>query len=385
MKKILTLLLLLISAWLAFVYFSEPSINRVIYKERESVRIGMQDLLGLEIQFDGVGVNYTIDNYINLSPTLVFDQISLKQGPEALSPLSIEQFSVEVNLWKTLINQKIAISSIVIDGSNLDFSHQEENGFLLNNIPIKQLFVFRKPGGKRPSLEIKNISSRAIDIERIQTKIGLANIIDSRNVNFKTSYAWDEIPRKSDITSGNGVLSINVKDGQINSEERVPGKVLSLFSFSELPKRLVLDFRDVFGEGFPFDRLQADVTFTDNIAYTCNLSISSTTADVIILGATDISKRTYNQMVIVQPLVSDLLPGGAAIVAGPAAAASMFLLTKILRRPLKDAGVAYYSVNGSWDNPEIKQLSENEIDFSLIENCNNFVPDVDQEMQSLTN
>ena len=371
--------------WLGFVYFSEPLINRVISKERESIRSGMQDLLGLEIEFEGVRTNYIIDNYINLRPSLVFDKMSLKQGTEDLSPLLIEQFSVDVDLWKTLINQSIAVISIVVDGSNLDFSHQEKNGFLLNNIPIKQLFVFRKPGGKRPSLEIKNISSRAIDIERIQTKIGLANIIDSSNVNFKTSYAWDEIPRKSDITSGNGVLTIDVKDGKINSEERVPGKVLSLFSFSELPKRLLLDFRDVFGEGFPFDRLQAEVTFTDNIAYTCNLSISSTTADVIILGATDISKRTYNQMVIVQPLVSDLLPGGAAIVAGPAAAASMFLLTKILRRPLKDAGVAYYSVNGSWDNPEIKQLSENEIDFSLIENCNNFLPDVDQEMQSLTN
>ena len=385
MKKILTLFLLLITAWLAFVYFSEPLINRAINKERELIRIGMEDLLGLEIQFDGVRVDYIIDNYINLRPSLVFDQISLKQGQEDPSPLLVKQFIVEVNLWKTFIDQTIAVSSIVVDGSNLDFSHQEDNGFLFNNIPIKQLFVFRKPGGKRPSLEVKNISSRAIDIERIQTKIGLANIIDSSNVNFKTSYAWDEIPRKSDITSGNGVLTINVKDGKINSDERVPGKVLSLFSFSELPKRLVLDFRDVFGEGFPFDRLEADVTFSDNIAYTCNLSISSTTADVIILGATDISERTYNQMVIVQPLVSDLLPGGAAIVAGPAAAASMFLLTKILRRPLKNAGVAYYSVNGSWDNPEIKQLSENEIDFSLIENCNNFLPDVDQEMQSLTN
>lgn len=385
MKKILTLFLLLITAWLAFVYFSEPLINRAINKERELIRIGMEDLLGLEIQFDGVRVDYIIDNYINLRPSLVFDQISLKQGQEDPSPLLVKQFIVEVNLWKTFIDQTIAVSSIVVDGSNLDFSHQEDNGFLFNNIPIKQLFVFRKPGGRRPSLEVKNISSRAIDIERIQTKIGLANIIDSSNVNFKTSYAWDEIPRKSDITSGNGVLTINVKDGKINSDERVPGKVLSLFSFSELPKRLVLDFRDVFGEGFPFDRLEADVTFSDNIAYTCNLSISSTTADVIILGATDISERTYNQMVIVQPLVSDLLPGGAAIVAGPAAAASMFLLTKILRRPLKDAGVAYYSVNGSWDNPEIKQLSENEIDFSLIENCNKFLPDVDQEMQSLTN
>ncbi len=385
MKKILTLFLLLITAWLAFVYFSEPLINRAINKERELIRIGMEDLLGLEIQFDGVRVDYIIDNYINLRPSLVFDQISLKQGQEDPSPLLVKQFIVEVNLWKTFIDQTIAVSSIVVDGSNLDFSHQEDNGFLFNNIPIKQLFVFRKPGGKRPSLEVKNISSRAIDIERIQTKIGLANIIDSSNVNFKTSYAWDEIPRKSDITSGNGVLTINVKDGKINSDERVPGKVLSLFSFSELPKRLVLDFRDVFGEGFPFDRLEADVTFSDNIAYTCNLSISSTTADVIILGATDISERTYNQMVIVQPLVSDLLPGGAAIVAGPAAAASMFLLTKILRRPLKDAGVAYYSVNGSWDNPEIKQLSENEIDFSLIENCNKFLPDINQEMQSLTN
>ena len=385
MKKILTLFLLLITAWLAFVYFSEPLINRAINKERELIRIGMEDLLGLEIQFDGVRVDYIIDNYINLRPSLVFDQISLKQGQEDPSPLLVKQFIVEVNLWKTFIDQTIAVSSIVVDGSNLDFSHQEDNGFLFNNIPIKQLFVFRKPGGRRPSLEVKNISSRAIDIERIQAKIGLANIIDSSNVNFKTSYAWDEIPRKSDITSGNGVLTINVKDGKINSDERVPGKVLSLFSFSELPKRLVLDFRDVFGEGFPFDRLEADVTFSDNIAYTCNLSISSTTADVIILGATDISERTYNQMVIVQPLVSDLLPGGAAIVAGPAAAASMFLLTKILRRPLKNAGVAYYSVNGSWDNPEIKQLSENEIDFSLIENCNKFLPDLDQEMQSLTN
>ena len=157
MKKILTLFLLLITAWLAFVYFSEPLINRAINKERELIRIGMEDLLGLEIQFDGVRVDYIIDNYINLRPSLVFDQISLKQGLEDPSPLLVKQFIVEVNLWKTFLDQTIAVSSIVVDGSNLDFSHQEDNGFLFNNIPIKQLFVFRKPGGKRPSLEVKNI------------------------------------------------------------------------------------------------------------------------------------------------------------------------------------------------------------------------------------
>ena len=64
--------------WLGFVYFSEPLINQVISKERESIRFGMQDLLGLEIEFEGVRTNYIINNYIDLRPTLVFDKMSLK-------------------------------------------------------------------------------------------------------------------------------------------------------------------------------------------------------------------------------------------------------------------------------------------------------------------
>ena len=159
----------------------------------------------------------------------------------------------------------------------------------------------------------------------------------------------------------------------------MPGSVLSLFSFSELPKRLLLDFRDVFAEGFIFDRLEADVVFKDNIAYTCNLSIYSSTADVIILGGTNIRERTYNQIVIVQPAISDLLPGGAAMFGGPAAAASVFLLTKILRRPLKDAGLVYYSVNGSWDKPLIEEVQGDEIELELIDNCSDYLPDVDQK------
>ena len=196
-------------------------------------------------------------------------------------------------------------------------------------------------------------------------------------MNINTNFYWTQIPRKSDITSGNGILNIKVNDGEINTQNRLPGKVLSLFSFSELPKRLLLDFRDIFAEGFVFDRLEADVVFKDNIAYTCNLSIYSTTADVIILGATNIRERTYNQIVVVQPAVSDLLPGSAAILGGPAAAASMFLLTKILRRPLKDAGLAYYSVNGSWDKPLIEEVRGEEIDATLIDNCSDYLPDID--------
>ena len=385
MKKLFLILVIFFGLWLIVLYQTETMVNKLLNQEKDSIKLRIEKQLSMDISFESVRIDYSKEDYVKFRPRLIFTDFSTRMNSDDLSPVDIDQFEVEIDVWNSIINQSVLIKSIVINGSNIDFSHQDDSGFLLNNVPIKQLFFFRKPGLKGPSLELKNITSRAIDIENLQKKIGLANILQGDDVNINTNFYWSKIPRKTDITSGNGVLNIKVKDGEINTQNRVPGKILSLFSFSELPKRLLLDFRDIFAEGFIFDRLEADVVFKDNIAYTCNLSIYSSTADVIILGGTNIRERTYNQIVIVQPAISDLLPGGAAILGGPAAAASVFLLTKILRRPLKDAGLAYYSVNGSWDKPLIEEVQGDEIDLELIDNCSDYLPDVDQKTQSLNN
>ena len=385
MKKLILILVIFFGLWLIFLYQTETMVNKLLNQEKDSIKLRIEKQLSMDISFESVRIDYSKEDYVKFRPRLIFTDFSTRLNTDDLSPVDVDQFEVEIDVWNSIINQSVLIKSIVIDGSDIDFSHQDDSGFLLNNVPIKQLFFFRKPGLKRPSLELKNITSRAIDIENLQKKIGLANILQGDDVNINTNFYWGQIPRKTDITSGNGILNIKVKDGEINTQNRVPGSVLSLFSFSELPKRLLLDFRDVFAEGFIFDRLEADVVFKDNIAYTCNLSIYSSTADVIILGGTNIRERTYNQIVIVQPAISDLLPGGAVMFGGPAAAASVFLLTKILRRPLKDAGLAYYSVNGSWDKPLIEEVKGDEIDLELIDNCSDYLPDVDQKTQSLNN
>ena len=385
MKKLILILVIFFGLWLIVLYQTETMVNKLLNQEKDSIKLRIEKQLSMDISFESVRIDYSKEDYVKFRPRLIFTDFSTRLNTDDLSPVDVDQFEVEIDVWNSIINQSVLIKSIVIDGSDIDFSHQDDSGFLLNNVPIKQLFFFRKPGLKRPSLELKNITSRAIDIENLQKKIGLANILQGDDVNINTNFYWGQIPRKTDITSGNGILNIKVKDGEINTQNRVPGSVLSLFSFSELPKRLLLDFRDVFAEGFIFDRLEADVVFKDNIAYTCNLSIYSSTADVIILGGTNIRERTYNQIVIVQPAISDLLPGGAAMLGGPAAAASVFLLTKILRRPLKDAGLVYYSVNGSWDKPIIEEVQGNEIDLELIDNCSDYLPNVEEKTQSLNN
>ena len=385
MKKLILILVIFFGLWLIVLYQTETMVNKLLNQEKDSIKLRIEKQLSMDISFESVRIDYSKEDYVKFRPRLIFTDFSTRLNTDDLSPVDVDQFEVEIDVWNSIINQSVLIKSIVIDGSDIDFSHQDDSGFLLNNVPIKQLFFFRKPGLKRPSLELKNITSRAIDIENLQKKIGLANILQGDDVKINTNFYWGQIPRKTDITSGNGILNIKVKDGEINTQNRVPGSVLSLFSFSELPKRLLLDFRDVFAEGFIFDRLEADVVFKDNIVYSCNLSIYSSTADVIILGGTNIRERTYNQIVIVQPAISDLLPGGAVMFGGPAAAASVFLLTKILRRPLKDAGLAYYSVNGSWDKPLIEEVQGDEIDLELIDNCSDYLPDVDQKTQSLNN
>ena len=385
MKKLILILVIFFGLWLIVLYQTETMVNKLLNQEKDSIKLRIEKQLSMDISFESVRIDYSKEDYVKFRPRLIFTDFSTRLNTDDLSPVDVDQFEVEIDVWNSIINQSVLIKSIVIDGSDIDFSHQDDSGFLLNNVPIKQLFFFRKPGLKRPSLELKNITSRAIDIENLQKKIGLANILQGDDVNINTNFYWGQIPRKTDITSGNGILNIKVKDGEINTQNRVPGSVLSLFSFSELPKRLLLDFRDVFAEGFIFDRLEADVVFKDNIAYTCNLSIYSSTADVIILGGTNIRERTYNQIVIVQPAISDLLPGGAVMFGGPAAAASVFLLTKILRRPLKDAGLAYYSVNGSWDKPLIEEVKGDEIDLELIDNCSDYLPNVEEKTQSLNN
>ena len=51
----------------------------------------------------------------------------------------------------------------------------------------------------------------------------------------------------------------------------------------------------------------------DRTAFTCNLSLNTKTVDVLIIGASDLEQRTYDQTMIVDPEVSDILTGGAAV------------------------------------------------------------------------
>ena len=350
----------------------ENQLNEMVIENKSEIVKALENRLSLNFEYENLIVSYEKHSINDLKIQFSFRDVQMAQVNDPL-PVDIDRLNIEIDLMRSILNQLPAITAIIINGSDIQFSHNNESGYMINNIPITQFRLPKREGFKRPSLELKSISSKAIDIEHLQSTVGLSDVIESNDASFELNLKWDEVPRKQEVLFAEGKIELLIMDGVINTRESVPGKALSIFSFSQLPKRFLLNFDDVLDEGLVFDYIKGELLLKDRTALTCNLSLNTKTVDVLIVGTSDLQQRTYDQMMIVDPDVSDILTGGAAVLAGPAAAASMFLLSRILSRPDEDT-LSYFDVSGEWKNPQIASIERDEIDVSLIENCEQFLP-----------
>jgi uncharacterized protein YhdP len=131
---------------------------------------------------------------------------------------------------------------------------------------------------------------------------------------------------------------------------------LGVLSLQSLPRRLLLDFRDVFAEGFAFDFVRGDVTIAQGIARTNNLQMKGVTAAVLMEGSTDIAKETQGIKVVVVPEIN---AGSASLIAttiNPIVGLSTFLAQLILRRPLIEASTQELYIDGTWLEPRVTKV-----------------------------
>lgn len=350
----------------------ENQLNQLVSENKLKIDEIIEKRLSLEFDYQELMVTYKSDSMNDLKILFSFEDAQMAQIDDPL-PVDIDELNIEIDLIRSLINQIPVITAIVIDGSDIQFSHNDENGYMINNVPIKQFKLPKRKGLKRPSLELKSISAKAIDIEHLQETVGLSDVIESDDASFNLNLKWDEVPKKQEVLFAEGDIDLLIMDGVMNTKESVPGKALSIFSFSQLPKRFLLNFEDVLDKGLVFDYIKGNVLLKDRTAFTCNLSLNTKTVDVLIIGASDLEQRTYDQTMIVDPDVSDILTGGAAVLAGPAAAASMFLLSKILSRS-EENKLSYFNLTGGWKKPVIEPIQADEIDRLLVKDCDQFLP-----------
>jgi uncharacterized protein YhdP len=130
-----------------------------------------------------------------------------------------------------------------------------------------------------------------------------------------------------------------------------------VLSLQSLPRRLALDFRDVFTEGFAFDFVRGDVRIERGIAQSNNLQMKGVNAAVLMDGRADLLQETQDLRVVVVPEIN---AGTASLIAtaiNPAIGLGSFLAQIFLRRPLMEAATQEFHVDGTWVDPRVSKVS----------------------------
>jgi uncharacterized protein YhdP len=133
----------------------------------------------------------------------------------------------------------------------------------------------------------------------------------------------------------------------------VTGRLFGLASIAEFPRRLSLDFGDVFGKGFGFDSITGDFRLKDGNAVTNNLKIHGPAAEITMTGRTGLRARDYDQQVVVLPHVGSSLPVVGAVIAGPIGVAAGLAVQGVLGKGLSHVATQRYHIGGTWDKPVI--------------------------------
>jgi uncharacterized protein (TIGR02099 family) len=194
------------------------------------------------------------------------------------------------------------------------------------------------------------------DSGQLLARFGRGGLVRGGKGRIEGSIGWIGAPLAIDYPSLSGNLRADIERGQFLKVEPGAGRLLGVLSLQALPRRLVLDFRDVFSEGFAFDFVRGDARIEQGVLFTNNLQMKGVNAAVLMEGSADLAREQQDLKVVVVPEIN---AGTASLIAtaiNPAIGLGTFLAQFLLRQPLQSATTQQFHITGSWADPQVDKI-----------------------------
>lgn len=215
---------------------------------------------------------------------------------------------------------------------------------------------------RRTELDLKLDST---NLGRLMKRLGYTEAVRNGELVVTGRIGWLGRPEDFALGQLGGRLDVRLNNGRFTQLDPGAGKLLGILSLQALPRRIVLDFRDVFSEGFAFDEIRGDVHLDRGIGYLPALAINGPAARIRMNGKIDLVRENQQLRLHVQPRLDEGLAVGAGLLGGPAVAVGALVASKILRDPLAKAASFEYLVSGSWEEPKVVKLARPEADKTV--------------------
>ncbi len=215
------------------------------------------------------------------------------------------------------------------------------------------------PAGAPRSARRRTVLNFKLDVADsgdLLQRMGMPGVIAKGRGLIGGQVSWLGSPFSPDYPSMGGGFNIAMESGQFLKADPGIAKLLGVLSLQSLPRRLALDFRDVFSDGFAFDFVRGDVTIEQGMARTNNLQMKGVNAAVLMEGQADMAKETQLLKVVVIPEINVASASLIYSAINPLVGLTTFLANVILRRPLIEANTQEFLIDGTWVDPRVTRV-----------------------------
>ena len=168
---------------------------------------------------------------------------------------------------------------------------------------------------------------------------------------------WPGTLADFNVAHVSGRIALDLKNGRFAKVDPGVARLLGVLSLQSLPRRIRLDFTDVFSEGFAFDELKGSATASAGLFESDNLNMKGPAADVTIKGNVNLGTDQQQLRVHVEPHIAEsvALATGAALI-NPVIGVAALAAQKVLQDPFGKIFSVDYLLTGSLTEPVVKKL-----------------------------
>jgi uncharacterized protein YhdP len=202
-----------------------------------------------------------------------------------------------------------------------------------------------------------NVKLDVSDVGKYLERVGYPGSMQRGSAKLNGKLSWAGNPQSIDYASLSGELSLSAEKGQFLKIEPGIGKLLGILSLQALPRRITLDFRDVFSEGFAFDTIAGTAGVVKGVLHTQDFIMVGPSAQVAMQGSIDLAQETQALRVRVVPSLGDSVSvAGLVLLAHPITGVATFLAQRLFKDPLGQVFADEYGISGTWTDPKVEKV-----------------------------
>jgi uncharacterized protein (TIGR02099 family) len=204
-----------------------------------------------------------------------------------------------------------------------------------------------------------SIDLKAADMGKLLESFGYTSgALEGGKTSMRIDARWPGGPQDFRLDILAGSLDMQITEGRLLDVDPKAGRLFGLLSLQTLPRRLALDFGDLFGKGFSFDSIDGSFRISDGNAQTEDLVMVGPAARIEVRGRTGLARRDYDQRVVVIPSLSSNLPVASALFGpvGIGIGAALYVgqqMFKGIPGAIDSVLSQHYTVTGPWTEPVI--------------------------------